>query len=80
VNWDTGVELTTAGFNLIGTKKGGNDVQLNSSLIAAKEGTTGKGASYSATFDANQMKGSTLVYVEIVKTDGTKQRFGPASF
>ena len=80
VNWDTGIEMTTAGFNVIGAKKGGNEVKLNGSLIAAKEGTTGKGASYTVTFDAGQLKGSTLVYVEIVKTDGSKERFGPASF
>ena len=80
VSWDTGVEMTTAGFNVIGTKKGGSEQKLNATLIAAKEGTTGRGASYTVTFDANALKGSTLVYVEIVKTDGSKERFGPASF
>ena len=80
VNWDTGIESATAGFNVIGTKKGGAEVKLNSTLIAAKEGTTGRGASYTATFDGGQLKGSTQVYVEIVKTDGSKERFGPASF
>lgn len=80
VDWETGVEMTTAGFNVIGTKKGGQETKLNGTLIAAKEGTTGKGASYSVTFDGGQLKGSTTVYVEIVKTDGSKERFGPASF
>lgn len=81
VSWETGIEMTTAGFNVIGTKKGGGgEIKLNSSLIAAKEGTTGKGASYSVTFDGGQLKGSSAVYVEVVKTDGSKERFGPASF
>jgi hypothetical protein len=80
VDWETGIELTTAGFNVIGTKHNGAEVKLNRSLIAAKEGTTGRGASYSATFDAGQLKGSTAVFVEIVKTDGSRERFGPAGF
>ena len=80
VGWSTGIELTTSGFNVIGTKKGGQEIKLNPSLIAAKEGTTGKGAEYTVTFDGGQLKGSTSVFVEIVKTDGSKERFGPASF
>ncbi|MCI0658067.1 MAG: hypothetical protein L0170_13530 [Acidobacteria bacterium] len=80
VDWETGIELSTVGFNVIGTKNNGDEVKLNSSLIAAKEGTTGRGARYSATFDAGQLKGSSAVFVEIVKTDGSKERFGPASF
>jgi len=80
VNWDTGIEMTTAGFNVIGTKKNSGETKLNGSLIAAKEGTSGKGASYTVTFDAGQLKGSSSVFVEIVKTDGSKERFGPASF
>jgi hypothetical protein len=80
VSWSTGVEMATAGFNVIGTKKNGAETKLNGSLIAAKEGTTGKGASYDVSFDASQLKGSSSVYVEIVKTDGSKERFGPASF
>lgn len=80
VSWETGIEMTTLGFNVIGTKKGGGETQLNSSIIKATEGTTGKGAAYTATFDGGQLKGSTSVYVEIVKTDGSKERFGPASF
>jgi hypothetical protein len=80
VSWETGIESATSGFNVIGTKKGGGETKLNGSLIAATEGTTGKGASYTVTFDGGQLKGSTSVYVEIVKTDGSKERFGPASF
>ena len=80
VEWTTGIELTTAGFNVIGTKKGGGgEVKLNDRLIAAKEGTTGRGATYTLVFDARKLKGSTSVYVEIVKNDGSKERFGPAS-
>jgi hypothetical protein len=80
VNWETGIEMTTSGFNVIGTKKNGGETKLNGSLIAAKEGTTGRGATYTVTFDAAQLKGSSSVFVEIVKTDGSKERFGPASF
>jgi len=80
VDWSTGIEMTTSGFNVIGTKKGGGEVKINASLIEAQEGTTGKGASYSVTFEPGQLKGSSSVYVEIVKTNGSKERFGPASF
>jgi len=80
VDWSTGIEMTTSGFNVIGTKKGGGEVKINASLIEAREGTTGKGASYTVTFDPGQLKGSSSVYVEIVKTNGSKERFGPASF
>ena len=80
VDWSTGAELTTSGFNVIGTKKGGGgEVKLNDSLIAAKEGTTGRGATYTLVLDMRQLKGSTSVYVEIVKNDGSRERFGPAS-
>jgi hypothetical protein len=80
VSWDTSAELSTAGFNLIGTKKNGGSVQLNSSLIQAKQGTTGGSASYSIDLSSGDLKGSTAVYVELVKTNGAKERFGPASF
>lgn len=80
VSWETGIEASTSGFNVIGTKKGGGEVKLNGAIIDAKEGTTGKGASYTVTFDGGQLKGSTSVYVEIVKLNGTTERFGPASF
>ena len=80
VSWETGIEMATVGFNVIGTKKHGGETKLNASLIAAKEGTTGRGAAYSIVFDAGQLKGSSLIFVEIVKTDGSKERFGPASF
>jgi len=80
VDWETGIELTTAGFNVIGVANNGAERKLNGSLIAAKEGTTGRGASYSATFDAGQLKGSISVLVEMVKLDGSRERFGPASF
>ncbi len=81
VDWTTGVEMTISGFNVIGTKKGGgNEVKINGTLVAPKEGTTGKGASYTFEFDAGQLKGSSAVYIEVVKNNGSKARFGPASF
>ena len=80
VSWDTSLELSVAGFNLIGVKKGGASVQMNASLIPAKNGTTGESASYSVSLKSGDLKGSTAVYVELVKTNGAKERFGPASF
>jgi len=81
VDWTTGIELSTSGFNVIGTKKGGGgEIKLNTALISAKEGTTGKGATYSVSFDGGQLKGSSAIYIEVVKTNGSKERFGPASF
>jgi len=80
VSWNTTAELSTAGFNLIGVKKSGGDVQLNSALIPAQKGTTGESASYSINLGPRDLKGSTAVYVELVKISGAKERFGPASF
>lgn len=80
VSWDTTAELTTAGFNLIGVKKSGGQVQLNSALIPALKGTTGESASYSINLGARDLKGSIAVYVELVKISGAKELFGPASF
>jgi hypothetical protein len=80
VSWETSAEFSVAGFNLIGTKRGGRDVKLNARLIPAKKGTTGEGASYSMTITARDLRGSTAVYVEVVKTNGTTERFGPVSF
>jgi len=80
VSWDTTAELSTAGFNLIGVKKSGGQVQINSALIPAQEGTSGAGASYSINLGPRDLKGSTAVYVELVKTSGAKELFGPASF
>jgi len=80
VAWDTTAEFSTAGFNLIGEKKNGGTVQLNSSLIQAKKGTTGEGASYDVSLGGGDLKGATAVYVELVKTNGAKERFGPVRF
>jgi hypothetical protein len=80
VAWSTITELTTEGFNVIGTKKGGGEIKLNSALIPAQEGTTGLGASYSAVFDGSKLKGSTSVFIDLVKIDGTTARFGPVGF
>ena len=80
VIWQTSSEVTTAGFDVIGVKKGGTEVKLNSALIPAKEGTTGKGASYSVVFEGGQLKGAALIYLDLVKTDGSRLRFGPANF
>jgi hypothetical protein len=78
IDWETESELATAGFNLIGTRNNGTERKLNNSLIVAKGGSTGSGAGYSASFEGSRLKGSNAVYVELVKTDGSKQRFGPA--
>ncbi len=80
VSWDTTAEFQTAGFNLIGAKRNGGEVRLNATPIPAKEGTTGQGASYSVALSGGDLKGSAAVYVEVVKTNGTTERFGPASF
>jgi len=80
VSWETGIEMATRGFNVISVKMNGSETTLNATLIPAKEGTTGRGASYSVTFDAGQLKGSSSLFVELVKLDGSSERFGPASF
>ena len=80
VEWTTEKEMFTDGFNLIGAKKGSQEVVLNRSLIPAQEGTTGNGATYSFAVDRNRLKGSALLFVEVVKLDGSRVRFGPASF
>lgn len=78
ISWSTTGEFMTAGFNLYGGKKG-SEVKINDSQIAPKEGTSGNGASYMITVGAGQLKGATSVIVEVVKTNGTSERFGPAS-
>ena len=80
VAWDTTAELSTAGFNLIGVKKNGDRVAISASMIVALEGTTGLGAQYSIDLSPKDLKGSTAVYVELVKTSGATELFGPVSF
>ncbi|HEV8374989.1 MAG TPA: hypothetical protein VGR38_02010 [Candidatus Polarisedimenticolia bacterium] len=80
VEWTTGAEISTAGFNLFGSKRHGGEVQLNAALIPAKEGTNGRGASYSLTVDASRLRGAGEVLVELVRTDGSRVRSSPASF
>ncbi|HEU5181178.1 MAG TPA: hypothetical protein VFW45_10310, partial [Candidatus Polarisedimenticolia bacterium] len=81
VEWETEREFSTQGFDVIGSKKGGGGgMVLNRSLIPAQEGTSGGGASYSFSVDRNRLKGSALIFIDLVKLDGTRVRFGPASF
>jgi len=79
VAWTMQAEFTTAGFNVIALKKGA-ETRLNASLIPAQQGSTGVGASYTASFDSGQLKGATQVLLELVKLDATTQRFGPVFF
>lgn len=78
VEWVTGSERMTAGFNVFGVKRAGRELRLNPTLILAKEGTSGRGAGYFASFSAGQLKGCASIYVELVGTDGSRKRFGPA--
>ncbi len=77
VSWVTTAETAVAGFDLIGVRKGGGTVRMNDALIAAKQGTTGMGASYSVSLGAGDLRGSAGVAVEVVMLDGTRVRFGP---
>jgi hypothetical protein len=80
IEWTTGAEISTAGFNLFGSKKNGGEVLLNAALIPAKEGTSGRGASYTLMVYASQLRGAGGVIVELVRTDGSKQRSSPVPF
>mgnify|MGYP001112211189 CR=1 FL=1 len=80
VSWDTTAEISVAGFHLIGTRKDGGTVRLRPNLIQARKGTTGEGAHYSVTLAAGALKGLTAVHVEMVRTGGARERFGPAGF
>ncbi|MCI0409880.1 MAG: hypothetical protein L0191_15190 [Acidobacteria bacterium] len=80
VDWITSNERMTLGFDVIGLKRGGREIPLNSTLIPAEEGTTGEGASYSVTFDPGQLKGCNAINVELVLTDRSRKRFGPVGF
>jgi hypothetical protein len=80
VQWITPSENATAGFDVLGLKKNGRENLLNSTLIPAKEGTTGRGALYSVTFDSGQLKGCKSIAVELVGTDESRTRFGPVGF
>lgn len=80
VEWETEREFSTAGFDVIGAKKGGGgEVVLNRTVIPAQQGTTGGGASYSFQVDRSRLKGSALLFVDLIKLDGTRVRFGPAA-
>ncbi|HEU5181173.1 MAG TPA: hypothetical protein VFW45_10285 [Candidatus Polarisedimenticolia bacterium] len=80
VDWETSVELVTAGFNLIVVKNNGAEWKLNDALIAAKEGTSGRGGRYTSSYNAGSLKGAHAVFVELVKLDGSKERFGPTDW
>jgi hypothetical protein len=80
VSWITSNERMTAGFYVFGLKRNGREILLNSTLIPAKEGTTGKGASYSMTFDSSQLKGCHAVDVELIMSDGSRTRYGPTRY
>ncbi len=80
VEWETDREFATLGFNVVAAKKnGGGGTVLNRALIPAQAGTTGGGGSYSFGFDRSRLKGSALLFIELIKLDGTKARFGPAT-
>jgi hypothetical protein len=55
-------------------------VPLNAALIPAKEGTSGRGVSYTLTVEASQLRGSQAVIVELLRTNGSKQRSNPVPF
>jgi len=80
IEWSTAAEVNTIGFNVIGVKNNGRSMRLNAELVAANEGTTGKGSTYTVTIEARELKGSSSFFIELVKTDGTTRRFGPARF
>jgi len=80
VGWVTSNERMTLGFDVFCLKKGGRELHLSPTLIPAQEGTTGNGASYSVNFDSGQLKGCSLIAVELVKSDGSRTRYGPVGF
>jgi hypothetical protein len=79
VQWSTTNERMTQGFDVIGSKKSGKEFRLNSSLIPAQEGTTGQGANYTMTFDADLLKGGSQISVDLVLLDSSRKRFGPVA-
>jgi len=74
--WITTHEFDLAGFNLIIIDRDGNRIPQNGVLIPCGECITGVGTTYS--FPVPKHKSGRDLFVEMVRSDGTVQRFGPA--
>lgn len=80
ISWITAGEFTIAGFDLIGFRRDGRTLRLNSTLIAPRFGTTAEGASYTIDLSAGDVKGSSHVAVEVKHTNGSTDRTDPVPF
>ncbi len=77
LSWTTNQEIDLQGFNIIVLDNSGNPTQLNAVLIPCEECVTGIGDTY--TYFLPKHKSGRNVFLEVVHTDGSRERFGPAS-
>ncbi|MBN2381575.1 hypothetical protein JXQ70_01710 [bacterium] len=77
IEWETGSELNTAGFNIMRTSASNSDlvVQVNDSLIPAT-GSSASGDYYSFVDNSVKVGGTYYYFLEEVELNNTKTRYG----
>jgi len=76
VSWRTVAEVDLVGFHVVSYDNQGNRTQLNPALIRCEECFTGLGHSYATIIPKH--KSGHDVFIEMLRSSGTLQVFGPA--
>ena len=76
LTWTTTHEVDLQGFNVVVFDNKGTRIQQNRSLITCLECVTGLPVTYR--FPLSGHKGSRSLFVEMVRQDGSIEKFGPA--
>ncbi len=76
VTWTTSHEFDVKGYNVVVYDSQGNRVQQNAVLIPCEECITGTPRSY--TFFVPKHKSGRSVFIEMLRSNGVIQTFGPA--
>jgi hypothetical protein len=76
VSWRTGFEVGLRGFNVVRFDNQGRREQLNPVLIPCQQCETGLGASYQSNIP--KYRGGHDIFIEVLLTNGSVERFGPA--
>jgi hypothetical protein len=77
VSWRTPAEVDIVGFNVVVLDNQGQRIQINDTLIRPQAGPyPNEGATYS--FIVPKHKSGRNIYIEMLRSNGTVQVFGPA--
>jgi len=76
LTWRTTHEIDVLGFNVVAVDANGLRVPQNATLLGCRECVTGVGADY--TFLVPRHRGGIGFFIEIVRTGGTRETYGPA--